>query len=169
MPSTYTQIGSTVTVGSGGAANISFTSIPATYTDLVIKLSARVTGTGTSANVAFSFNGSTASRSGIYVGGNGSSASSGSAGELLIWTFPYDDATSNTFGNTELYIPNYAGSAYKSISTDGVSENNATDGRVALTASLWSNTAAINQITLTPQSGSFMQYSTATLYGIKNS
>ena len=167
MP-TFTQIGSAVTVGSGGAATISFTSIPNTYTDLCLKLSARTTLTGTAANVAFSFNGSTSSRSGIYLGGNGSSASSGSVGELLIWTFPYNDATSNTFGNTELYIPNYAGSTNKSMSTDGVSENNATDGRVAFTASLWANTAAITSITLTPQSGSFMQHSTAYLYGVSN-
>jgi hypothetical protein len=31
----------TVEVGSGGAADIEFTSIPATYTDLVVKLSVR--------------------------------------------------------------------------------------------------------------------------------
>lgn len=155
-----------IEVGSAGAANIDFTSIPQGYTDLKLVLSARTTTTGTAANVAFSFNGSTASRTGIYLGGNGSSASSGSVAEFLIWTLPYNDATSNVFGNTEVYIPNYAGSTNKSFSTDGVSENNATDGRVAFTASLWSNTAAINRVTLTPQAGSLMQYSTATLYGI---
>jgi hypothetical protein len=36
MATTYEIIAS-VTVGSGGAANIEFTSIPATYTDLVLK------------------------------------------------------------------------------------------------------------------------------------
>ena len=156
----------TVEVGSAGASSIDFTSIPQGYTDLKLVISARTTTTGTAANLAFSFNGSTASRTGIYLGGNGSSASSGSSTEFLIWTLPYNDATSNVFGNTEMYIPNYAGSTNKSISTDGVSENNATDGRVAFTASLWSNTAAINRVTLTPQAGSLMQYSTATLYGI---
>jgi hypothetical protein len=54
------------------------------------------------------------------------------------------------------------------MSTDGASENNATDGRVAFNASLWSNTAAITSITLTPQAGSLMQYSTAYLYGVSN-
>jgi hypothetical protein len=41
MALTYTAI-KTVTVGSGGAANIDFTSIPQTYTDLVLKVSARM-------------------------------------------------------------------------------------------------------------------------------
>lgn len=167
MP-TFTQIGSAVVVGGAGQASITFSAIPATFTDLVVKVSARTTTTGTAANLAFSFNGSTASRTGIYLGGNGSSASSGSGGEFLIWTLPYNDATANTFGNTELYIPNYAGSSNKSMSTDGASENNATDGRVAFNASLWSNTAAITSITLTPQAGSLMQYSTAYLYGVSN-
>jgi len=149
------------------AASVTFANIPQTgYTDLKIVVSARTTTTGTAANIAFSFNGSTTSRTNIYLGGNGSAASSGTSGELLIWALPYNDATANTFGNTELYIPNYTSSNYKSMSTDGVSENNATDGRVAFNASLWSNTAAINSITLTPQAGSLMQYSTFSLYGL---
>jgi len=171
MANTYIQIAS-VTVGSGGASTIDFSSIPATYTDLVIKLSARVTGTGTSANIGLKFNNIGTSFSGLYLGGNGSSAVSGSpVTELTIWTATYNDSTANTFGNAEIYIPNYASANYKSVSTDGVAENNATDGRDAFTATLWSNTAAINQITLTPQvgPGDFMQYSTATLYGIKKS
>ena len=40
MATTYKAI-STVTVGSGGAASITFSSIPATYTDLVLKISGR--------------------------------------------------------------------------------------------------------------------------------
>jgi hypothetical protein len=43
-----------LTVGSGGAANIEFTSIPGTYTDLLIKLSARnVTNTETTGAIYF--------------------------------------------------------------------------------------------------------------------
>ena len=80
------------------------------------------------------------------------------------------DSTANTFANGEFYIPNYAGSTNKSVSADGVTENNATAARATLTAGLWSNTAAINQITLLPiAGGTFAQYSTATLYGISNS
>jgi hypothetical protein len=79
-------------------------------------------------------------------------------------------ATSSTFGNGELYIPNYAGSTNKSYSADSVAETNATATFMYLTAGLWSNTAAINSITMTPQGGSnFVQYTTATLYGISKS
>jgi hypothetical protein len=171
MATTFTLIDS-YTVGSGGAASIDFTSIPSTYTDLVVKFSARVTGTGTVVNIGVNFNGSSSSFTNRYLGGNGSTASSGSLsgtdGTLSIWTGNYNDTTSNTFGNAEIYIPNYAGSNNKSFSVDGVAENNATDGRMAMNAMLWSNTAAINRVTLIPQTGSFMQYSTATLYGVKN-
>ena len=153
------------------AASVTFDNIPQSgYTDLKIVMSSRVTGTGTIANVGISFNGSSSSFTARYLGGNGSSASSGAPtgtdGPLLIWTATYNDIIANTFGNTEIYIPNYTSSNYKSVSTDGVGENNATDGRVAFTATLWSNTAAITSIGLTPQSGSFVANSTFSLYGV---
>jgi hypothetical protein len=166
MAVTYKKIAS-VTVGSGGAANMDFTSIPATYTDLVIKISARGNNaTETSINV--SFNGSTANFSNRYVQGNGAAASSAQAARL-VGQVTGTNVTANTFANSETYIPNYAGSTNKSFSTDTVTENNATTAYQNLSAGLWSNTAAINQITLTPASGAFIQYSTATLYGISNS
>ena len=77
-------------------------------------------------------------------------------------------ATASTFGNAEIYIPNYASSNNKSVSADFVSETNAADAIFGLTAGLWANTSAITSIKLTP-AAAFAQYSTATLYGIKNS
>ena len=78
--------------------------------------------------------------------------------------------TANTFTNTEFYIPNYAGSNYKSISSDYTSENNSsTSNALGLLAGLWSSTSAINQITISSSTGNFVQYCTAYLYGIKNS
>lgn len=169
MANTYVAI-ATVTVGSGGAANIEFTSIPATYTDLVLKLSARGTDTtGNAGQVAYlKPNGSTSNLSRILLFGNGSTAGSGTGTDSAIYVNP-SDYTASTFGNTEIYICNYAGSTNKSISSDSVNENNATAANAGLFASLWSNTAAITSITLTINSGNFAQYSTATLYGIKNS
>ena len=80
------------------------------------------------------------------------------------------NATASTFGNTMLYIPNYTSSNNKSSSSDGVAETNATNVNMAMIANLWSNTAAITSIKLTPATGATLQqYSTATLYGIKNS
>jgi hypothetical protein len=77
--------------------------------------------------------------------------------------------TASVFSSGEMCIPNYTGSSYKSFSTDSVQENNATLSRLVLVAGLWSDTAAVTSITLTAAAGLFVQYSSATLYGIKNS
>ena len=166
MPNTFTLIASS-TVGAGGASSIDFTSIPSTYTDLVLRYSLRVSNSDP--NCIVRFNGlSTAIISGRTLSGTGSAASSSSYtpqsdayGLNTISTF-----TASTFSNGDLYIPNYAGSNNKSFSTDDVAENNATTGYSRLGAWLWSNTSAISSISIT---GSFVQYSTAYLYGIKNS
>ena len=163
---TFIKIGS-VTVGAGGASSITFSSIPSTYTDLVVKLSGRTDTT--QYLVSLSFNGSTSnfSRRSVVGDGSGVSAFSGSDGQNIVASMSSD--TSNTFGNTEIYVPSYAGSNYKSVSVDSVEENNGTTARALLGALNWSNTAAITSLTLTPVSGNFVQYSTATLYGISNS
>jgi hypothetical protein len=164
MANTYTLIASS-TVGVGGAASIDFSSIPSTYTDLCLKVSLRSLVTGGWVNVTF--NGSSANLSGKYIYANPNNAPvSGSAAPLL-----YTDAvtyTSSTFSNGEMYIPNYAGSQYKSMSIDSINENNATPTDMLLQAGLWSVSTAINQITLTPNSGTLAQYSTAYLYGVNN-
>ena len=160
------------TVGSGGAADIDFTSIPSTFTDLCLVASARTNRTGAQEDsLAISFNGSTANFTIVSLWGTGSAAQSSSytASGALRFVATTDSSTSNTFGNSSLYIPNYAGSTNKSFSMDAVTENNATEAWAFLTAGLWSNTAAINRITLTPLVGtSIKQYSTAYLYGVKN-
>jgi hypothetical protein len=159
------------TVGSGGAANIDFTSIPSTYTDLKIVLSARSNNSAIYEFVGLKFNGATTNYSNLRLRGNGSSVSSasGSYSTIEIEMVNGDTSTSNTFGSMDIYIPNYAGSNYKSISAEGVNETNATTAYIGLVAGLWSNTAAINQITLVPNVGTaWLQYTTAYLYGIQN-
>jgi hypothetical protein len=169
---TYVQIGSTVTVGSGGAANIAFTSIPATYTDIVIKYSGRSTDTGNYQNVNVKINADTGSNYRsllVYGDGSGVGSDTTTTTFLKFMYAPFSSATASVFGNGELYFPNYAGSAYKSMSADTVTENNATGaGSVltGLTAGLWSDTSAITDLTLTPNTGNWAQYSTASLYGI---
>ena len=167
MALTYTLIAS-ATVGAGGASSIDFTSIPSTYTDLCLKLSAR--GTNTSVTVAsyISFNSSTTSFSGKMILGNGSGVNSYNTTRDLGY-MSAANATANTFGNMEIYIPNYTGSTNKSFSIDTVSETNATNVEATLIGALWSNTATITSISLTPAAGNFAQYSSATLYGISKS
>ena len=170
MANTYELI-SSVTVGAGGASSIDFTSIPSTYTDLVLKVSSRCSVAASVDTLALKFNGSTSGYSDRGLQGNGSSASSSSASgsKIYIGNSSAGNNTANTFGNMEVYIPNYAGSTNKSVSADSVSEDNATAAYQRMVAGLWSNTAAINQVTLNFDSGNFVQYSTAYLYGIKNS
>jgi hypothetical protein len=145
----------TVTVGSGGASSIDFTNIPQTIRE----------ETSASAVAFIKFNNATANRSERYLQGNGSSATSGTTTVLQFIACQPSD-TANTFGNASIYIPNYASSNYKSVSSDSVSENNATSAFSRLVAGLWSDTSAINQITITTDTGDVAQYSTATLYGV---
>jgi hypothetical protein len=172
MANTYTLIAS-YTVGSGGAANIEFTSIPATYTDLLVKVSPRGDSGGT--DLAIQFNGSTSS---VYTtqrlyGTGSSTASSVSTSTILINNMVAQSSyTASTFGNGEIYIPNYTSSNAKSVSIDGVTENNATASFQTFSAGLWNPAvqAAITSIKLMIDGGAnFVQYSTAYLYGISNS
>lgn len=174
MANTYTLI-SSVTVGSGGAANITFSSIPQTYTDLLVKVSGRSSRTGTTSGDSFSiaFNGvGGTSYSDIAVRGSGSAAisySDVSAAFADLGRIPAAGQTASTFGNCEVYIPNYTSSNNKSISVDTVTENNATEAYQTLLAGLFSNTGAITSIVIAPSgSNTFVQYSTAYLYGISN-
>jgi len=170
MATTFTKIAS-VNVGVLGAASIDFSSIPSTYTDLCVKVSTRLS-TGNFPNVRVQFNGNTSSYSHRILFGSGSAAGSYTGTNDGI-DYNTDDAlsqTASTFSNSDIYIPNYAGSNNKSISADAVSENNATAAYALLTAGLWSNSAAITSLKIYSGSGqSFAQYSTAVLYGIKNS
>jgi hypothetical protein len=170
MANTYVKIGSTVTVGALGSATIDFTSIPATYTDFLVKVSARGTTTAALGGnyYAIALNGSATSKTQRYLQGDGSGAGSGSSSSFTTYMTP-SDYTASSFSNAEVYVPNYAGSTNKSMSVDVVTETNATAALMAFYAQLWSNTAAITQITLTANAGLFAQYSTASLYGILKS
>ena len=170
MANTFELIASS-TVGAGGASSIDFASIPSTYTDLQLMLSARGASTALYANIKLN-NSSSAIYSLRTIYGDGSAAASQNDSgatffeRFLMFSSAY---TANTFSNGILYIPNYAGSANKAVMFDSVNENNATSSQMFMVAGLWASTAAINQITLTPNTGNFAQYSSAYLYGIKNS
>lgn len=173
MANTYILIASS-TVGSGGANYIDFTSIPSTYTDLCLKLSSRVSETGGVQDVAIRYNSDTGfNYSYRELVGTGASTSSGNGTTDHHNTIGNpSDSTSNTFSNVEIYIPNYAGSNQKSSSVDAVVENNTASTAVQerLQAWKWSGTAAITTIRVyDPAGGNLLQYSTAYLYGIKNS
>lgn len=169
MAYTYSKIAS-VTVGSGGSSSIDFLAIPQNYTDLLIKLSLRGDEAAThDANyVKFNFSSTSFSWRQLYGTGSAAGSNSSGSGNGAFGYMTGSTATANTFASTDIYIPNYAGSSYKSFSIDAVAENNATATGSGLLAMMWSNISPINSITLTPGGGTvFVQYSSATLYGIK--
>lgn len=151
---------STVTVGAGGAANITFSSIPQTGTDLLLVLSARST---TSTNEVYCALNSTSVGVSRYLWGSGSVKGS-SYYDTGAWAFSVSKSTdtANSFGNSTLYIPNYTSTTNKSISVDDVYETNATEAYQNLRAMLSTVTTGITSISLT--ASNFAQYSTASLY-----
>jgi hypothetical protein len=171
MPSANFVLLEKISVGAAGAASVEFSGIPQTgYTDLVVKTSVRDTFNANALDHWIRFNGVTTNYTWRKVQGSGSATSS-SAGTIDPYTVlgvgPGAASTANTFGNYEVYIPNYTSSNFKSISVDSVGENNATQAFQVLNAGLWSNTAAITSIQFIPQSGGgWAAGSTFYLYGV---
>jgi hypothetical protein len=170
MPENYVLLERTELNAS--AASVTFANIPQTgYTDLKVVISGRTDRSGQQDDdIKVQVNGNT---SAIYsqrrVLGNGSAtfsdSSSGSSVGVSFTTGP--TATASTFGSTDIYIPNYAGSTNKSMSVDGVSENNATAAGAGMNAFLASTTSPITSITFAPLFGTvFVSGSTFSLYGI---
>lgn len=169
MATTYELIAST-TLGTA-AANIEFTSIPATYDDLCLLVTLRSDVTGGDGFDSFNmrFNGDNGSNYTYRrIRGDGSGVASATATQTAMTTGYYNlaNSTSNCFGNGEIYIPNYAGSTNKPVSATTVAEQNSSTAYIAAIAGLWSNTSAITSILLRPQSGNFVTNSSAYLYGI---
>ena len=167
MAFTFSKLAS-VTVGSGGSSTISFTNIPQNYKDLCLKISARTTNAYFRDSVDIKFNGALTSAGTLKtILAQGTTVVSENQTNLYVQIEGNTGTTANTFGSAEIYIPNYTSSNNKSLSTDAVTENNAAaDNALYLNAGLWSNVTAISSILLSG-GGSFMQYSTATLYGIR--
>lgn len=182
MPNTMTLI-SAQTVGSGGASSITFSSIPQTYTDLVLYASTRVNNNGEGSNppisrgeVTFNGNGTSYSISMLYALPNqspniNSAAGANSGRSFYFGTSTSQLATSNTFSNFSVYIADYASSKPKTYSIDDVIETNSASGMLDICSGCWNNSAAITSIKVNPYdlAAGFSQHSTMYLYGIKNS
>ena len=155
----------TTTVGAGGAANISFSSIPQTYTHLQIRFIARTNRSATSDLLNISLNGS-ATTTGHYLFGNGSTVFSGVLNSFVGWGSS-NSTTSNAFGTGIIDILDYANTnKNRVVRTLSGWEGNG-DGEIALTSVLQTSTSAVSSLTITPNTGSFTQYSQFALFGIK--
>ena len=160
------------------AASVTFSSIPQTYTDLVLRVSARTDRSGQQSDgLIWYYNTTSGSASASYTTlyGSGSAAASsrnnGNFGELADYTTDGATSTANSFGNLELYIPNYTTTGTKPASAFGVTETNATTAYMGATAALFaSSIGAVTSLLIYPGwSTNFVSGSSFYLYGIKNS
>ena len=167
VTSSYESI-ATTTVGSGGASSVTFSSIPSTYTHLQIR--AFYTNSGGALDDAnWTFNGDTTV--GNYYAfhqlrGNGASATAAAVGSGYSALSPYN-ASTTIFSAAIVDLLDYTNTnKYKTgRSLSGADLNGS--GNVIYRSSLWMSTAAINSITITANTGTFVQYSSFALYGIK--
>ena len=160
MPSTYTPI-ATQTLGST-VSSVTFSSIPSTYTDLVLVCSPLTTA---GAAVQIRFNSDTGTNySRTFINGNGSSAGSQQASNLDQNSISYSGANTTPYAVITQFM-NYSNTT---TNKTYLSRSNSASDEVITYVGLWRSTAAISTILLFPSSsGSFTSGSTFTLYGIK--
>ena len=171
MAITTNNLISRQTVGSAGAATVTFSNIPQTFTDLRIVVSGRGTAASNYPGLELSFNGSSTTYTDRVLQGTGGATASYSnlgSSKIYLGTMPGSTATASVFGNIEITVPNYTSSNYKSVSIDEVQEDNQTTAFAMLIAGLWSTVNAITSIAFTPTTGNFEQFSTFSLYGISS-
>jgi len=175
---TYTLISSNVL--SSSAASVTFSAIPATYTDLVLRASAKTDGTGTygANSLLIRFNGdssaiySATELLATYDGSSNLVLSSNITGASYVRGRYLNELANptNVFGSCELYVPSYTASQSKQVSLSGVTERNTAgiDG-INTTAGLYTSNTAISSITaLCTGADSFVSGSSFYLYGVSN-
>ena len=152
-------------------SSVSFTTIPQTYTDLKILISGRNSYTSTGIEVTFNSTSSGYNSRRLYGSGTGNMATDTFGTNYVSNTSITDSSqTALIFGNGEIYIPNYANTSInKIVSIDGTSENNATASYYMFTNSIWSNTSAINTVTIKADTGNLEVGTKVYLYGISSS
>jgi hypothetical protein len=176
-PGSYESI-ATVTVGGGGAASVTFSSIPGTYTHLQIRGLARNSRTVfPSSGDLYQFNGDTAANYSWHsIQGDGGAASTrAAAGATGVVTnsIAAAGATSGIFGVIVFDILDYANTnKYKTTrALSGVDVNGTVGvygGTVELVSGNWRSTSAITSITITTDNPNYVQYTQFALYGVKS-
>ena len=166
--STYTPIATYTSTGS--TAQFLFTSIPQTYTDLVLVFYARSTYAITNHQVYMQLNGASTNYSNTTMLSDGASAtSSRTTGQTGIYPggLPGASSTAGIFGAQWMQIMNYTNTTtFKTVTTRTSSDTNGA-GNTQYSAGLWRSTAAITQIVVQNVDGTtWVSGSMATLYGI---
>ena len=172
MPPTFKLISSNILTSN--TASVTFSSIPATYTDLIVKASVR-TNNGFNRNyLLLTLNGVGGTSYSIIRLSNdsGTASSAVMSNEAAIQEFPANGGSSaaSTFSNIDIYIPSYTASQNKPITISSAQENTSTLIDRTDTAALFKNNDAITTLTIQPNtSNDLVSGSSFYLYGIKNS
>jgi hypothetical protein len=167
MALTYTKISSVTLTGNQSA--IDFTSIPNTYTHLLIKLS--LDGLGYNATTGLiTFNGGASSFNYRKVFKDGASTTATLSTDNGAANIPLEmgggtNTTASCFGPNQIFIANYTSSTNKITSIEFGTEANTNDKWVGWATGWWTGTGVINQVTITG-SANWIADSTAVLYGI---
>jgi hypothetical protein len=155
----------TVSVGSGGAANVEFTSIPATFTHLQIRAIAKASGSNF--NPKMQFNNDTATNySWHYIYADGSTVASG-AGATQDFIFNSIISTNaSMYNGFVIDILDYANTNKYKTTRELSGQDRNGGGEMALWSGNWRSTSAITSIKFS--NGTFDQYSQFALYGIRS-
>jgi len=165
----YEAIGS-VTVGSGGASSIEFTSIPSTFAHLQIRGGTKDTAGPNYYSCAVQFNSDTTSANYAthILQGNGSSASANGYTATGGIYSPVNPGSSSTyFGAAVLDILDYASTSKNTTvrSLDGHDQNGS--GVVRIVSGVWLSSSAVTSIKILAGNTAFAQHSTLALFGVK--
>lgn len=169
MP-TNTYVALDKITASGSAAQVTFTSIPSTYTDLVIVVSGNLSGAANRASLAMRVGDGSPNTSNIYsntqLAANGTSVSSNRG---INETYCFTGVISEKIGTTVINIMNYANTTtYKTVLSRGNSLGQSASQDIGAFVNLWRSTSAINTIQLYVADGTnFASGTTFSLYGIK--
>ena len=163
MAKTYSAI-QTITVSGSSTSSVTFSNIPQNYTDLKIVMSSRGTWAFLFDGTLLTINGGGTAVTVKRLYGSGSSTASDTT---LSMDGSGANATASTFGNAEVYIPNYTSSTNKSLEFNSVTENNGTSAYIEILAGAWAVASPITSLTFAASSGTnYVAGSTFTLYGI---
>jgi hypothetical protein len=164
----YESIAST-TVGSGGVANVTFSSIPSTYKHLQLRYIIRNEAASDTVLLNFNNDSTNANYAKHQLRGSGSAASAVGQASIVpeLPTAPYLGITANVYNATVVDILDYANTNKNTTlrSLGGYDANGS--GWIWLTSGLWMNTAAVSTIKIYAESGDINEYSSFALYGIK--
>lgn len=158
-------------VTSGSQASVTFSSIPNTYRDLIVRVRGRGDASATNVTIQMTFNGDTGTNYDIqYLEGSPSAGAGNffSLNNISFSRLPGATAPANNAGGTDVIIFDYRGTTfYKSVSVSGGAIFG-TSGSTTLTGQYvgdWRNTAAITSVKIALSAGNFVNNSVVSLYG----